>query len=145
VLPVLHLNGYKIANPTVLARIPEAELAALMRGYGYEPHFVTATTARRAPSIAADPGRGARRHRRHPARGPSGGTGNSRTGRVADDRAAHAEGLDRPKEVDGLPVEGTFRAHQVPLAEPAQPEHRAMLEDWMRSYRPRSCSTRPAG
>ena len=123
VLPVLHLNGYKIANPTVLARIPDDELAALMRGYGYDPHFVTgddpaavhqqlaATLDEVLDDIAAiqhDARDAAGRPRRRATAGPPG---------VADDRAAHPEGLDRAEEVDGLPVEGTFRAHQVPLAE----------------------------
>ncbi|HET9118024.1 MAG TPA: phosphoketolase family protein, partial [Pseudonocardiaceae bacterium] len=137
VLPVLHLNGYKIANPTVLARIPSDELDALMRGYGYDPHFVggddpaavhqqlAATLdevlddiatiqldARDAPGSAARPA--------WPMivlRTPKGWTG--------------------PKQVDGVPVEGTFRSHQVPLAETrSNPQHRAMLEQWLRSYRP---------
>jgi xylulose-5-phosphate/fructose-6-phosphate phosphoketolase len=138
VLPVLHLNGYKIANPTILARIPEDELAALMRGYGYEPHFVTgddpmrvherlaATLDQVMDDIAAIQ-RGARTAVAEPLghvlwpmivlRTPKGWTG--------------------PKAVDGVAVEGTFRAHQVPLAETrANPEHRALLEQWMRSYRP---------
>jgi xylulose-5-phosphate/fructose-6-phosphate phosphoketolase len=137
VLPVLHLNGYKIANPAVLARIPEDELAALMRGYGYDPHFVTgydpaavhrqlaATLDEVLDDIAAiqRDARGADAPTERPAwpmivlRTPKGWTG--------------------PKEVDGLPVEGTFRAHQVPLAETrTNPGHRAQLERWMRSYRP---------
>jgi len=136
VLPVLHLNGYKIASPTVLARIPTDELAALMRGYGYEPHFVTgddptevhqqlAATLDRVTDDIATIQQQARagRQTERPAwpmivlRTPKGWTG--------------------PKEVDGLPVEGTFRAHQVPLAATrTNAEHRGMLEDWMRSYRP---------
>jgi len=142
VLPVLHLNGYKIANPTVLARIPESELAALMRGYGYEPHFVggegaggddpvavherlAATLDEVLDDIAAiqDAARGGQAPAGRPAwpmivlRTPKGWTG--------------------PKEVDGLPVEGTFRAHQVPVAATrSNPEHRALLEQWLRSYRP---------
>ncbi|MDQ6687331.1 MAG: phosphoketolase family protein [Actinomycetota bacterium] len=136
VLPVLHLNGYKIANPTVLARIPEAELAALMRGYGYEPHFVggddpmtvhaqLAATLDRVLDDIATIQRDARERtgaQRVPwpmivLRTPKGWTG--------------------PKEVDGLPVEGTWRAHQVPLAETrTNSGHRAQLEEWMRSYRP---------
>ena len=93
VLPVLHLNGYKIANPTVLARIPERELVALMEGYGYRPILVTGGFDGEDPlavheRFAARPRRGARRHRR----------GERRLGRqVADDRPAHAEGLDRPE------------------------------------------------
>jgi xylulose-5-phosphate/fructose-6-phosphate phosphoketolase len=137
VLPVLHLNGYKIANPSVLARIPTDELAALMRGYGYDPHFVggddpaavhqqlAATLDQVLDDIAViqRDARSADAPTERPAwpmivlRTPKGWTG--------------------PKVVDGLPVEGTFRAHQVPLAETrSNPEHRAQLETWMRSYRP---------
>jgi xylulose-5-phosphate/fructose-6-phosphate phosphoketolase len=136
VLPVLHLNGYKIANPTLLARIPESELADLMRGYGYAPRFVggdepMAVHAQLADTLdevlddiaaiqAAARGGGAAARPAWPMivlRTPKGWTG--------------------PKEVDGLPVEGTFRAHQVPVAGTrTDPEHRAILESWMRSYRP---------
>jgi xylulose-5-phosphate/fructose-6-phosphate phosphoketolase len=137
VLPVLHLNGYKIANPTVLARIPGEELRALLEGYGYAPRFVegsdpeamhglmAATLDEVLDEIAAIQARaradGAEAERpRWPMivlRTPKGWTG--------------------PKEVDGLPVEGTWRSHQVPLAEVrANPEHLAQLEAWMRSYRP---------
>ena len=136
VLPVLHLNGYKIASPTVLARIPEDELAQLMRGYGYEPHFVggddpaavhqqlAATLDQVLDDIATI---------QHDARDAT-----------ASGRAAWPmivlrtpKGWTGPKEVDGVPVEGTFRAHQVPLAETrSNPEHRELLEQWMRSYRP---------
>ena len=101
VLPVLHLNGYKIANPTVLARIPEDELAELMRGYGYTPYFVTgddpmsvhrelaATLDTVLDDIASDPARGAAAATDRPTRHPA------RPAALADDRAAHAEGLDR--------------------------------------------------
>jgi xylulose-5-phosphate/fructose-6-phosphate phosphoketolase len=136
VLPVLHLNGYKIANPTVLARIPDEELADLMRGYGYRPHFVTgdqpaavhqqlAAVLEQALDEIAAIQRAAREDgvRDRPTwpmivlRTPKGWTG--------------------PKVVDGVPVEGTFRAHQVPLAETrADPAHRALLEEWLRSYGP---------
>jgi xylulose-5-phosphate/fructose-6-phosphate phosphoketolase len=142
VLPVLHLNGYKIANPTVLARIPEQELAALMRGYGYEPHFVggvdergddpaavheqlAATLDAVLDDIAAIQD-AARR-------------GDAAAGRPAWPMIVlrTPKGWTGPKEVDGLPVEGTFRAHQVPVADTrANPEHRDQLERWMRSYRP---------
>ena len=136
VLPVLHLNGYKIANPTVLARIPEAELTALMRGYGYQPHFVTgddpmtvhqqlAATLDEVLDDIATIQRDVRQ-----------GTG---PGRPAWPMIVlrTPKGWTGPKQVDGLPVEGTWRAHQVPLAETrTNPSHRAQLEQWMRSYRP---------
>ncbi|MBV8283039.1 MAG: phosphoketolase family protein [Candidatus Eremiobacteraeota bacterium] len=136
VLPILHLNGYKIANPTVLARIPDDELAALFEGYGYAPtvvegsdpakvHREFAAALDNAVTCIAGIQNDARRNgfRRRQAwpmivlRTPKGWTG--------------------PKEVDGVPVEGTFRAHQVPLTEVrTNPVHLRMLEDWMRSYRP---------
>jgi xylulose-5-phosphate/fructose-6-phosphate phosphoketolase len=136
VLPVLHLNGYKIAGPTVLARIPQDELAQLMRGYGYAPHFVVgddplalhqelaATLDRVLDDIAAI---------QHDARG------SAASGRPAWPMIVlrTPKGWTGPKQVDGVQVEGTFRAHQVPLAETrSNPEHRALLEQWMRSYRP---------
>jgi xylulose-5-phosphate/fructose-6-phosphate phosphoketolase len=135
VLPILHLNGYKIANPTVLARIPESELRALLQGYGYAPRFVegsdpeamhqlmAATLDEVADEIAAIQERARGGDLTRPAwpmivlRTPKGWTG--------------------PKTVDGLPAEGSFRSHQVPLANLAtNPEHLAQLETWMRSYRP---------
>ena len=138
VLPVLHLNGYKIANPTVLARIPRDELARLLEGYGYAPRFVegsdpdemhqlmAATLDSVLDEIAVDPAASPRRRRRRPERPrwpmivlrtPKGWTG--------------------PKEVDGLRSEGSLRSHQVPFAEVrTNPEHLALLESWMRSYRP---------
>jgi xylulose-5-phosphate/fructose-6-phosphate phosphoketolase len=138
VLPVLHLNGYKIANPTVLARIPESELADLMRGYGYAPHFVTgsdpaqvhqalaATLDRVLDDIAAIQ----QQARRHP-----GSTEKAAPWPMIVLRTP--KGWTGPKIVDGLKVEGTFRSHQVPLADTrANAGHRAQLEEWMRSYRP---------
>ena len=146
VLPVLHLNGYKIANPTVLARIPEDELADLLRGYGYEPHFV-------GQSSVGGPGPGG--HDPFAVHLQLAET----LDRVLDDIAGiqndarRGAGVTRPrwpmivlrtpkgwtgpKTVDGLPVEGTWRAHQVPLSETRTNDtHRAQLEQWMRSYRP---------
>ncbi len=124
VLPILHLNGYKIANPTVLARIPEHELIKLMEGYGYRPHIVGPDHEQMARTLDE----------------------------VFDQIAAYKEGRENrlpmiilrtpkgwtgPREVDGKPVEGTWRAHQVPLSGVRDnPEHLAMLEEWMRSYRP---------
>ncbi|MEO7200827.1 MAG: phosphoketolase family protein [Dokdonella sp.] len=135
VLPILHLNGYKIAGPTVLARIPHAELESLLRGYGYTPYFVEGddpsvmhqrmatvldeviTEIRRIQDQARREGVGAR-----PCwpmivlRSPKGWTG--------------------PIEVDGKRIEGTFRAHQVPMGDMDRPDHLHILEKWMRSYRP---------
>ncbi|MFL5921935.1 MAG: phosphoketolase, partial [Gaiellaceae bacterium] len=136
VLPVLHLNGYKIANPTVLARIPEAELVALLEGYGYRPLLVTggfdgedslavherfaAALDEALDEVAAIKQRGNGARPRWPLivlRTPKGWTG--------------------PREVDGLPVENTWRSHQVPIPDVRENEdHLRLLEDWLRSYRP---------
>ncbi|MBB5915609.1 xylulose-5-phosphate/fructose-6-phosphate phosphoketolase [Nocardia transvalensis] len=136
VLPVLALNEYKIANPTILARIPEPELLSLLRGYGYDPIVVA----------GSDPGAV---HQEMAA-----AVDRSLDRIAAIQRAARAEGLDErpawpmivlrtpkgwtcPPAVDGEPVEGTFRAHQVPLpAARTDARHRAVLEEWLRSYRP---------
>ena len=163
VLPVLHLNGYKIANPTVPARIGDDELIALLRGYGYQPHFVSghepaavhaqlaATLDEVLDTIAAIQHE-ARAAAGSSATGPSATgsstTGPSTTGPAADGAAPSRpvwpmivlrtpKGWTGPKVVDGLPVEGTWRAHQVPLAETrTNARHREQLEEWMRSYRP---------
>jgi xylulose-5-phosphate/fructose-6-phosphate phosphoketolase len=137
VLPILHLNGYKIANPTILARIPREELVQLLQGYGWTPHFVEGhepmpmheamaktldTVIEEIRSIQDS----ARKSTQPPERptwpmivliSPKGWTG--------------------PKFVNGKKVEGTFRAHQVPITDPAtNPEHLKQLEEWLRSYRP---------
>ncbi len=136
VLPILHLNGYKIANPTVLARIGDAELRSLLDGYGYAPHFVAGSDPAAMHQLMA-------------------ATLDEITGEIAEiQRRARDDGDDRrprwpmivmrtpkgwtgPKFVDGEKMEGTFRAHQVPLsAVRTNPEHLAQLETWMRSYRP---------
>jgi len=136
VLPILHLNGYKIANPTVLARIPDEELRSLLRGYGYQvfevagddPALVHQQLAATMDEVIAEIHAIQLRARKHgdtarPAwpvivlRTPKGWTG--------------------PRTVDGVQVEGTWRAHQVPLdAARTNPGHLAQLEQWMRSYRP---------
>ncbi len=136
VLPILHLNGYKIANPTVLGRLSDEELTHLFNGYGYKPYFVEGhepetmhqlmaatldtiieeihaiqreARGKRSPSLPVWP--------MIVMRTPKGWTG--------------------PKFVDGKPVEGTWRAHQVPVADlDTKPEHLAILEDWMKSYHP---------
>ncbi len=139
VLPVLHLNGYKIANPTVLARIPHAELRALLEGYGYAPRFVegeepaamhqlmAATLEEVASEIEQIQRRAREESPTHPRERPRWPMIVLRT----------PKGWTGPKFVDGLPMEGTFRSHQIPLADLAgNPEHLAQLEQWMRSYRP---------
>jgi xylulose-5-phosphate/fructose-6-phosphate phosphoketolase len=137
VLPVLHLNGYKIANPTVLARIPEDELAALMRGYGYDPHFVSGddpAVVHRQLAATLDEVLDDIATIQREARGADAPAGRPAWPMIV---LRTPKGWTGPKEVDGLPVEGTFRAHQVPLAETrTNPDHRAQLERWMRSYRP---------
>ncbi|MFE6710775.1 phosphoketolase [Streptomyces sp. NPDC057695] len=136
VLPVLHLNGYKIANPTVLARLPREELDALLRGYGHDPLYVTGADPRqvhRSMAAAMDTAVGRIRTLQTEAR---------------EGRSDHRprwpmivldtpKGWTGPAEVDGKPVEGTWRSHQVPLPEVREdPRHLRQLEDWLRSYRP---------
>jgi xylulose-5-phosphate/fructose-6-phosphate phosphoketolase len=136
VLPILHLNGYKIANPTVFARIPRAELESLLIGYGYEPYFVegdepAAMHQQMAATLdavlqeikaiqQAARTKGVTTRPRWPAivlNTPKGWTG--------------------PKQVDGKKTEGSWRSHQVPFAELAEkPGHLALLEEWLKSYRP---------
>jgi xylulose-5-phosphate/fructose-6-phosphate phosphoketolase len=136
VLPILHLNGYKIANPTVLSRIPRHELQCLFEGYGYEPFFVEGHEPVPMHRLMAE-------------------TLDSMLDRItAIQRAARADetaerprwpmmvlrtpkGWTGPKQVDGQPTEGTWRSHQVPLADIGkQPEHLHQLGEWLRSYRP---------
>ena len=136
VLPILHLNGYKIANPTVLARISHEELDQLFRGYGYKPYFVEGSEPAKMHQLMAETldrvtaeikriqaEARAKGFKKRPAwpmivlRTPKGWTG--------------------PKEVDGLPTEGSFRSHQVPLSGlDKNPGHLKQLESWMRSYKP---------
>jgi xylulose-5-phosphate/fructose-6-phosphate phosphoketolase len=136
VLPVLHLNGYKIANPTVLARIPEAELQALLEGYGYAPRFVEGSdpeTMHRLMAQTLDQVADEISSIQQAAR--SGETVERPRWPMIVLRTP--KGWTGPKIVDGLPAEGSFRSHQVPLANLARnPEHLAQLESWMRSYRP---------
>ncbi len=136
VVPILHLNGYKIANPTVLARIGDDRLAALLAGYGHDPLLVegdnpvevhqrlAATLDECLDRVAAI---------QHAAR--TGGGGHQPAWPMIVLRTP--KGWTGPAEVDGVPVEGTWRSHQVPLAEVrTDADHLAMLEDWLRSYRP---------
>jgi xylulose-5-phosphate/fructose-6-phosphate phosphoketolase len=138
VLPILHLNGYKIANPTVLARIPRDELLELMRGYGYRPILVEGddpATMHRLMASALD---GAVEEiRAIQARARTTNSDGDRRPAWPMIVLATPKGWTGPKEVDGLPTEGSFRSHQVPLASLAEkPEHLRELEFWLRSYRP---------
>ncbi len=136
VLPILHLNGYKIAGPTVLARISRDELEALFHGYGYTPYFVEGDDpqemhqlmAATLDAIVADIQRIQRDARKN---------GFKQRPRWPMIILRSPKGWTGPKVVDGKPVEGTFRAHQVPVAELAtQPAHLKALEQWMKGYRP---------
>ncbi len=134
VLPILHLNGYKIANPTILSRIPHSELESLLRGYGWKPYFVEGNDPMTMHRLMAD----------------------TLDAVIADIHAIwHAarsegdysrpcwpmivlrtpKGWTGPKMIDGKQVEDSFRAHQVPISMD-RPEHLPMLEAWMKSYRP---------
>jgi xylulose-5-phosphate/fructose-6-phosphate phosphoketolase len=136
VLPILHLNGYKIANPTVLARIPEAELRALLEGYGHAPVFVEGhepAVMHRAMAEAMSSALDQIAEIQEQAR--SGQSTERPSWPMIVLRTP--KGWTGPKVVDGLPAEGTFRSHQVPLANVREnPEHLAQLEQWLRSYRP---------
>jgi xylulose-5-phosphate/fructose-6-phosphate phosphoketolase len=139
VLPILHLNGYKIANPTVLARIPHDELDALMRGYGYEPRFIEIEPGddhldvhRRFAGVLDDALDGIAEIQQ-----------SARNGDAAVRPAwpmivlRSPKGWTGPAEVDGLPMEGTWRSHQVPMTDVrTDGAHLRLLEDWLRSYAP---------
>ncbi len=138
VLPILHLNGYKIANPTILARIPDEELRALFVGYGYEPILVEgdnpALMHQRMASVL-DQTFDTIRAIQAEARGSSGEPAARPRWPMIILRSP--KGWTGPKEVDGLKTEGFWRSHQVPLSGLADnPEHLKQLEDWLRSYRP---------
>ncbi|MCY4441058.1 MAG: phosphoketolase family protein [Deltaproteobacteria bacterium] len=136
VLPVLHLNGYKIANPTILSRISRGEVESLFVGYGYEPHFVEGSDPRAMHRLMAE----------------TLDTVTTRIRAIQEEARAAAsptrprwpmivlrtpKGWTGPKEVDGRKTEGSWRSHQVPLAElAAKPDHVGLLEEWMKSYRP---------
>jgi xylulose-5-phosphate/fructose-6-phosphate phosphoketolase len=135
VLPILHLNGYKIANPTVLARIPHEELDALLRGYGFDPHYVEGDDppvmhrlmAATLDRVIAEIGDIQSRARRE------GVTQRPRWPMIV---LRSPKGWTGPEYVDGERSEGSWRSHQVPFGDMANPEHLRLLEEWMRSYRP---------
>src|SRR5829696_7163654 len=135
VVPVLHLNGYKIANPTVLARIPHDELRALLEGYGHTPRFVEGDEpAAVHEALASTLGQCLDEIAQIQARARAGDRARPRWPMIV---LRTPKGWTGPKEVDGQPAEGSFRSHQVPLSNLADnPEHLALLDDWLRSYRP---------
>ncbi len=136
VLPILHLNGYKIANPTLLARITHEELEQLLYGYGWTPLFVSGhepALMHQAMAAALDKAVEQIKAIQQLARTHD-DTARPRWPMIVLDSP---KGWTGPKFVDGLPIEGTFRSHQVPLSDPAaHPEHLAQLEQWLKSYRP---------
>ena len=136
VLPILHLNGYKIANPTVLARISHEELEQLFRGYGYAPYFVEGDQPDEVHQIMASTlDRVIAEIKNIQTEARSNGFQKRPIWPMIILRTP--KGWTGPKVVDGLPVEGTWRSHQVPLSELAtKPEHLQMLEQWMKSYKP---------
>ena len=134
VLPVLHLNGYKISNPTVLSRISHEELEDLMKGYGWEPHFVEGSDPMTMHRLMAETMdtcieeiKAIQKHARE--------TGDATRPRWPMIVLRTPKGWTGPKEVEGKPVEGCFRAHQVPV-DMSKPEHVGMVEAWLRSYHP---------
>jgi xylulose-5-phosphate/fructose-6-phosphate phosphoketolase len=136
VLPVLHLNGYKIANPTLLARIPHDELANLMRGYGWEPIFVEGSEPKAMhEAMAAAMDRAIGRILEIRAEGRASGEAVRPAWPMIVLRSP--KGWTGPASLHGKKLEGFWRAHQVPLAAPnTDPEQLGLLEDWLKSYRP---------
>ncbi len=138
VLPILHLNGFKIANPTVLARISHEELADLMRGYGHEPFFVEGDDPMQVhQSLAGTLDFVLAQIQKIQAEARSAqNKGDIQRPRWPMIVLRTPKGWTGPKFVDGKPVEGTWRAHQVPIADFKTPEHLQQLENWLKSYRP---------
>jgi xylulose-5-phosphate/fructose-6-phosphate phosphoketolase len=135
VLPILHLNGYKIANPTVLSRIPAQELEALLSGYGYAPLFVEGDepgAMHQAMAQALDAAFAGIAAIQKAAR-EDGVTERPRWPMIV---LRSPKGWTGPKTVDGLKSEGFWRSHQVPFSDMSKPEHLQLLDDWLRSYRP---------
>ncbi|HYN55282.1 MAG TPA: phosphoketolase family protein [Methylotenera sp.] len=144
VLPILHLNGFKIANPTILSRISRDELTKLLQGYGHEPYFVEGddpavvhqNLAGTLDKILAEI-----RHIQTAARSVANTKDKAKTlQRPSWPMIVFCtpKGWTGPKFVDGKPVEGTWRSHQVPIADLKTPEHLKLLEDWLKSYKPQT-------
>jgi xylulose-5-phosphate/fructose-6-phosphate phosphoketolase len=136
VLPILHLNGYKIAGPTVLARIPRGELQSLFEGYGYAVQFVEGDNPRKMHRLMAgalDDAIGEIERIQRDARSK----GFKERPRWPMIVLRTPKGWTGPRKVDGIPTEGTFRSHQVPIPQISTPGHVKLLEKWMKSYRPK--------
>lgn len=142
VLPIMQLNGYKIAGPTALGRAPDEEVSSLLEANGYVPHFVEGSEpaqVHQALAGALDECHEAIRSIQARAR-ETGGAGPWRWPAIV---LRTPKGWTGPREVDGLPMEGTFRAHQVPLTRVREDEGQLkMLEQWMRSYQPETLFSR---
>jgi xylulose-5-phosphate/fructose-6-phosphate phosphoketolase len=141
VLPILHLNGYKIANPTILGRMADDELTGLFRGYGYEPVLVAgsepAKMHQRMAAVLDGVIERIRQIQEHARKRASGGEKEGELPRWPLIILRSPKGWTGPKEVDGKKVEGFWRAHQVPIDNPRKnPQHLRLLEEWMRSYQP---------
>jgi xylulose-5-phosphate/fructose-6-phosphate phosphoketolase len=141
VLPILHLNGYKIANPTILGRMADDELAGLFRGYGYEPVLVAgsepAKMHQRMAAVLDGVIERIQQIQEHARKRASGGEKEGELPRWPLIILRSPKGWTGPKEVDGKKVEGFWRAHQVPIDNPRKnPQHLRLLEEWMRSYQP---------
>ncbi len=136
VLPILHLNGYKISGPTILARLPEEELEALFKGYGYEPFFVEGDDPEAMHQLmAATMDNIIAKIQKIQKEARGGGSGGRPRWPMIILRSP--KGWTGPKVVDGVKIEGTFRAHQVPLSQlKTKPDHIRLLQEWMLSYKP---------
>jgi len=136
VLPIMHLNGYKIANPALLARIPREELVSLLEGYGHEVHFVEGddpVLVHEAMAAVLDTALDEIRSIQSAARAPGATPVRPRWPVIV---LKTPKGWTGPEEVDGLKTEGHWRSHQVPFGDLSDPRHLGLLEEWMRSYRP---------
>src|SRR5262249_50259043 len=140
VLPILHLNGYKIANPCFLARIPRAELQKLLEGYGYKPYFVEGHEPEKVHqqmAAALDEVIAELQRIWADARGPRRGRDRMQRPTWPMIVLRTPKGWTCPPSIDGQKCEGYWRSHQVPMADMNKPEHVRILEQWMKSYRPK--------
>ena len=136
VLPILHLNGYKIANPCVLARISHEELDHLFRGYGYEPHFVEGSDPHTMHQLMAATLDGIVHRSCSASRPTPSATAVTKRPLWPMIVLRSPKGWTCPKEIDGKRTEDYWRSHQVPMGDMDKPEHIKILEAWMKSYRP---------